>query len=212
MSLLYQTSFVPTTPQEIVWSNLLTRRASTHTSSFTPFQSSSSMCSNNYDPYDKDYGSATQTCSVAVSSQPSSSQHSFFPTHGHTATFGAKESLPFSFPRPDASCFIANYAPNEPTILLPNNFLLASASLDDIVAALEDYLSRKDGSDITFTSSGSSWNGVCESACGERCTFRVCIYKSKKHPGQHIVEAQRTEGERFVFSTFYCNLKQALRS
>ena len=118
-------------------------------------------------------------------------------------------AYPFSFPRPDASCFIANYAPNEPTILLPNNFLVAN-DLDSIVSSLEAYLSENIGRNVAFTSTGSSWSGTCASEYSS-CTFRVCVYKSKKSPGQHVVEVQRTGGDGFVFGDFYNNLKTALR-
>jgi hypothetical protein len=204
--------------RQLDWNNILKGNPSAHMGrnqpfgtigSFEPpfsFQPSSPVVDN--------YECGMQTTSMLISSAPSEHRpfgNDFpFAVSGKSFTFESKEShlpVPLSFPRPDASCFIANYAPSEPLILLPNNFIV-SGSLDQIVACLEEYLS---GENITFASSGSSWSGACISEYGVRCTFRICVYKSKKFPGQHIVEVQRTGGDGFVFGNFYNNLKKVLR-
>jgi len=213
-----------TSTQEFDWSKLLAGKPPTQ---MDPFPFSFQPTSQEYDcedmqEYDSEdiqeynYESTMQTTSLSISTAPS--HHRPFCTvdfpfaaSGKSFEPKYKEShlpIPFSFPRPDASCFIANYAPSEPLILLPNNFI-ASGSLNNIVTSLEEYFS--DGN-ITFTSSGSSWSGVCISEYGVRCTFRICVYKSRKFPGEHVVEVQRTGGDGFVFGNFYDNLKKVLRS
>ena len=126
-----------------------------------------------------------------------------FPVSAHNvAKRGSFLPMSFSFPKPDESCFTANYAPSEPTILLPNNFVVAN-DLDSIVSSLEAYLSKN--SDSNKASTGSSWSGTWVD------TYRVCLYKSKTITGQHVVEVQRTGGDGFVFGNFYNNLKTTLR-
>ena len=115
-------------------------------------------------------------------------------------------AIPHSFPRPSPDCFIPYFAPNEPAIVLPNHFLVAR-NLDEIVPALEEYLNATDGANITYTSTGSSWSGSYEEEYSD-CTFRICVYKSKKFPGQHLLEVQRTGGDGFSFGRFYNGLRR----
>jgi hypothetical protein len=188
------------------WNNILKGNPSAHMGRNQPF---GTIFSFHPSLPEDDYECGMQTTSLLISAEPS--EHRPFGNDFPFAVSGkSKEShltVPFSFPRPDASCFIANYAPSEPLILLPNNFIV-SGSLDQIVTCLEENLS---GGNITFTSSGSSWSGACMSEYGVRCTFRICVYKSKKFTGQHIIEVQRTGGDGFVFGKFYNNRKIALR-
>jgi hypothetical protein len=205
--------------REFVWDNILERNPSAHMDFRNqPFSTVGSFQSPvestfSFEPKDEDddYERGMQTTSLSIYSAPSEHNRPFgnveFPFAVSGKSFESHLPVPFSFPRPDASCFIANYAPNEPLILLPNNFTV-SGSLDQIVTCLEENLS---GGNITFTSSGSSWSGACMSEYGVRCTFRICVYKSKKFTGQHIIEVQRTGGDGFVFGKFYNNLKIALR-
>ena len=196
---------------ELDWNNILKGNPSAHMGRTQPFGTRSFESPFSFQPSspEDDYECGMQTTSMLISSAPSEHRPfgNDFPFAVSGKSFESHLPVPFSFPRPDASCFIANYAPSEPLILLPNNFIV-SGSLDQIVACLEEYLS---GENITFTSSGSSWSGACISEYGVRCTFRICVYKSKKFPSQHIVEVQRTGGDGFVFGNFYNNLKKVLR-
>ena len=167
--------------REFDWNNILKGNPSGHmgirNQPFSTIGSFESPFSFQPSSQEDDFECGMQTTSVSISSAPS--EHSpfgnvDFPFAVSGKSFESKEShlpVPFSFPRPGASCFIANYAPSEPLILLPNNFIV-SGSLDQIVTCLEEYLS---GGNITFTSSGSSWSGACISEYGVRCTFRICV-------------------------------------
>jgi hypothetical protein len=201
--------------RQLDWNNILKGNPSAHMGRNQPFGTIGSFeppfSFQPSSPVD-DYDCGMQTTSLLISSAPSELRPfgNDFPFAVSGKSFEPKEShlpVPLSFPRPDASCFIANYAPSEPLILLPNNFI-ASGSLNDIVTSLEEYFSDQN---ITFTSSGSSWSGACISEYGVRCTFRICVYKSRKFPGEHVVEVQRTGGDGFVFGKFYDNLKKVLR-
>lgn len=128
--------------------------------------------------------------------------------HGPTGNSDTSISVPHSFPRPDPKSFIKNYAPDEPLILLPNSFLVTK-DLTSLVDSLEGYLTREN---ITFSSSGSSWNGIFTSEYGSTTSFRICVYKSKKFTGNHILEVQRKNGDGFVFGDFYNNLKNTVRA
>lgn len=110
--------------------------------------------------------------------------------------------VPPSFPRPPASVFVRYYAPLEPRILLPNNYLAKEQPLDALSETLEEYL--KSRGDIEYSSSGSSWSG----RIGVGCRFRICIYRSRKNVSRYIVEAQCLEGSGFVFGSFYQGLKR----
>lgn len=113
--------------------------------------------------------------------------------------------------KPDFKFILHNYAPTEPLILLPNHYLVGreNVSLDSIVESMESYLETNG---IKFISTGHSWSGECESKDGASCSFRICIYKSKKCPGRHIIESQRLRGddEFLVYGKFYSGLKKVL--
>jgi hypothetical protein len=107
-----------------------------------------------------------------------------------------------SYPCPDESAFIRYYAPREPLILLPNHFKTRSESVDVISEQVDGYLKSK--TNIVYSSSGSTWSGTI----GNGCRFRICIYRSLKEAGQYIVEAQRLEGDGFLFGSFYQGLRR----
>ena len=123
--------------------------------------------------------------------------------------------FPYSFPKPDPSCFVQYYAPLEPWILLPNHFTIYSDSLEKtstlekISTTLENYLKTRN--DIIFSATGSSWSGNIVN-CFCHTSFRLCIYKSKKEDKIYIIEAQRIEGDGFVFGNFYQDIKRLFKN
>lgn len=122
------------------------------------------------------------------------------------ASVSGKSPTPYSFKKPDEKCFIQYYAPLEPLILLPNHFTteLDLESLKNIHGEVEEYL--KSRGDITYTSSGLSWSGIILHT-SRHCDFRICVYRSKKIEKLYIVEAQRVEGDGFLFGTLYQDIK-----
>jgi len=61
-----------------------------------------------------------------------------------------------------------------------------------------------------FTNCLSAWSGEVPGCGGSHC--RISVYKSKKSPGNHVIEAHqvtRGDGDGFVFGAFYNDLKNA---
>lgn len=108
-----------------------------------------------------------------------------------------------SFPRPPDSCFVQQYAPLTPKILLPLHFHIPK-TLAQIFAAMEEFLK-----DMDFTTCTSSWRGKINPGEYE-CECVISVYKSRTDSG-HIIEAQNlNRGDGFAFGDFYNNLKKAL--
>ena len=145
-----------------------------------------------------------------------------------------KPIQPPSYPRPDPSCFLTEFAPPEPMILLPLHFKV-DKELKTITEIINEYLSN-----VQHTAGCSIWSGFCNPLPPreplyeleteplqpdpfkdmtfepfeplpeiEPCSFYIRIYKSRKNPETHIVETQY-QGDGWVFGDFFRGLRAAL--
>jgi hypothetical protein len=160
----------------------------------------------------KAFWDAILSFSPSLPSSPDSSSTMSFPDSSSTMSFPDStvpmsfpdSTVPMSFP-PDRTSFVKYYADREPLILLPNNFLVTSHSLEEVHIKIEGFLQSYP--DLAFSASGSTWSGSILDTYNHT-TFRICVYKSRRYNDAYIIEVQRCDGDGFMFGSLYQKLKE----
>ena len=117
-------------------------------------------------------------------------------------------AIPISYPRPDDSFFMKNYAPNEPFFTLPTKFLVENTiDLESLCILISDFLQFNKDISFKFLSTESIFSGIYLKI-SSHCSFRICVYRVKNSSGRHIIEGQRLDGDGFLFNEIYFGINK----